>query len=122
MQDQMEIQGENIAGFTIPVCSGCDDSQEGRDVINEGLRAGEIWLLMLPVTHLAWKNHPRKAPIKTQAGISQDFGLLGFFWFFLGAPHGLLSLHGWESVPDVQHLLLAARGAFSRGCFSLSQG
>lgn len=88
MQDQMEMQGENIAGFTIPVCSGCDDSQEGRDVINEGLRAGEIWLLTLPVTHPVWKSHPRKPPIKTQRhrlGSPRILGcwvFLGFFWCF----------------------------------------
>lgn len=51
----MEMQGdmsENISVFTISVRS------EWTDVINEGLRGGEVWLLTLPVTHPAWKSHP----------------------------------------------------------------
>lgn len=33
------------------------DSKEGRDVINEELRGGELWLLTLGVSQPAWKSH-----------------------------------------------------------------
>jgi len=33
------------------------DSKKGRDVINEELRGGELWLLALGVSHQACKSH-----------------------------------------------------------------
>lgn len=33
------------------------DSEEGSDVINEELRGGELWLLILGVSHPPWKSH-----------------------------------------------------------------